>query len=761
MDVKKDKCLAGQLLECRPAHSETTAAMITGLMWMSILLRIGFIVYAHFFVESWWEEHLNVSANKTVFGVSEMDSKILWGSQIEMGFSVLFFWRMARWEDQGHLVTLWQTMYTLEVLVSRQPLYNDVILLSIAFIGLYLTYLVGIYTEFTKRERIRLPPFPYKKRDTEKPRYGWLGQRISRTITGKYPRMFVTLILYCAGLAFSFFTLYAFLVSEVDDLRNLPTYKNQTLPNNQALTPLMIVAILASLVSMIPTLIVESGAIPGLLYDLRTYKKSSRGYKTGVWDVCELDEDKDGPGSDLTQKMKQAGKLLGTTIVLPCYLPNEQEILPMVWQHYLKEFGRLAEYEQKVFGPENPCEKRILVVWNSPDKHPDFSPLVQEWSAKFKANGFSLDVHENPHSTSKCDNLNMACSKDDPLIRTDCCCLNDADTMLDWSCIVRGNLHLQNGCDMAQAMNSHCLYDRNGTPGDENERQCHPYGILITIGDSTKPQNMSTQTPFKHAPFNGRGGFWKTEAVQLVGFDHRTVGEDHDAGYRACAYFGKKGILDMNMLCQEQEPPDCKSLTSQRIRWETAALEMRRTFSWILRSPHYSNYEIFVLLWGQLAQNCNLPFQSTSFSVATAIPLIILKGWLSIYGFGDDTDLNFCSERDCIWSFHVKNPLNGNRLILALPMPLVIFILFGLFYCLVNAFDFGIRVLGTRYRPRCMFFVYYGLLKSMFVVPFFVYVQYWALFDYCWGGAKFIATSRSPVSPKKEEVGGLEKPLLR
>merc|ERR1711957_1096603 len=85
-------------------------------------------------------------------------------------------------------------------------------------------------------------------------------------------------------------------------------------------------------------------------------------------------------------------------------------------------------------------------------------------------------------------------------------------------------------------MNSHCLYDCRGTPGDENERQCHPYGILITIGDATKPQNMSTQTSFKHSPFNGRGGFWRTSALKQVGFDHRTVGEDHDAGYRGLHY---------------------------------------------------------------------------------------------------------------------------------------------------------------------------------------------------------------------------------
>jgi len=255
--------------------------------------------------------------------------------------------------------------------------------------------------------------------------------------------------------------------------------------------------------------------------------------------------------------------------------------------------------------------------------------------------------------------------------------------------------------------------------------------------------------------------FWRTEALKKVGFDHRTVGEDHDAGYRGCAYFGMKGILDMNMLCQEQEPPDCKALTSQRIRWETAALEMRRTYSWIIRSKNYTNFEIFVLLWGQLQQNCNLPLQSLPFQIATALPFVIIKGWLSIYAFGPTSDASFCAERNCAWSFPITNPVNGTHWIVALPLPLVIFAGVMIIFLVVNAFDFCIRVLSTRYNPRCMFFVYYGLLKSMFVVPYFVYVQYWALYDYCWGGAKFIATARSPLSPKKEAEGGLEKPLLQ
>merc|ERR1711998_79077 len=218
-------------------------------------------------------------------------------------------------------------------------------------------------------------------------------------------------------------------------------------------------------------------------------------------------------------------------------------------------------------------------------------------------------------------------------------------------------------------------------------------------------------------------------------------------------------------LCQEQEPPDCKALTSQRIRWETAALQMRRTFSWILRSPHYGRFETFVLLWGQLQSNCNMPFQSLAFQVVTAIPLILLKSWLSIYALGYVNDANMsmqklCSRDNCVISFEdFRNPITGNHWNIALPLPVAIFGVMMIAFMLINGFDFIIRVMTTRYRPRVMFFVYYGILKPMFVAPYFRYVQYWAMYDYCWGGAKFIATARSPLSPKSEQAQ-LDKPLL-
>ena len=67
-----------------------------------------------------------------------------------------------------------------------------------------------------------------------------------------------------------------------------------------------------------------------------------------------------------------------------------------------------------------------------------------------------LVVRRCMHSTSKCDNFNMACD----WIDREVACLNDADTMLHWGCMVRVKFWIKDqGYDIAQSMNVHCKAD--------------------------------------------------------------------------------------------------------------------------------------------------------------------------------------------------------------------------------------------------------------------------------------------------------------
>jgi len=487
------------------------------------------------------------------------------------------------------------------------------------------------------------------------------------------------------------------------------------------------------------------------VWDCMRMQHASKAYDTKVFEIADIDDDSNKQG--VLQKQMDNHTALSLTIVIPCYMPNEEEILPEVLDFYEEQ---LQHY---------PGESKVLIVWNSPKNHPEFEALMADKASTTAWKG-RLVVRRCMYSTSKCDNLNMACD----LIDTEVACLNDADTMLHWGCMVRASIWIKDkGYDIAQSMNVHCKADCRGRPGEEGQEQCHPYGVLIAIGDSTKPQNMSSQNMRSHSPFNGRGGFWRTSALKKVQFDHHTVGEDHDAAYRGFAYYGFKGIFDNNMLCQEQEPPDCDSLVKQRIRWETAALEMRRTFMWILLSKHYSTLEKFILIWSQLSQNCNMTCQSFPLQVATGLPIIILKGYVSMFMYrpasnliGDDAAL--CNADHCVYSFPFTSPFTGDEFLVTLNTPLLTLLGIGFVFCFVNFVDYALRVKITRYRPRALFLCYYAFLKSVLVVPLFVYLQYWALYDYCWGGAKFIATARSPPSQKKvadAEQGNLSAPLLK
>jgi len=238
-------------------------------------------------------------------------------------------------------------------------------------------------------------------------------------------------------------------------------------------------------------------------------------------------------------------------------------------------------------------------------------------------------------------------------------------------------------------------------------------------------------------------------ALKLVGFDHRSIGEDHDAGYRAIAYYGIKGVLDPNMLCQEREPPECASLTKQRIRWETAALEMRRTFPWILRSEYYSKIEAFILIWSQLYANANLPLQFMPMQAFVLISIPITKCFIMKHVFGG-TELSWqklCGNEDCVGHFTVFGE------VVALPLVFVVMCSIFVIMALIWTVECCFRCATTRYRPRLLFALNAIFVAPFTMGPFLTYCQFGAIRDYCFGDAKFIATKRSPSSDKLSGLG--------
>lgn len=652
-----------------------------------------------------------------------LDQTSLMVLQVEAMLAMILFWKFARWEAEGHFITFWQVLGAMLVFFSRRSLYLHPFMMLFAFLGLWLTYLVGVRAEFTAPLEPRIPPFCPKSGDTGKPKHGWLGKWISRMrlFQSKSSRVALSVVLYVGGRLGLWIFLYAFFLSHEDDLRGLDVN----------LDLLFYISIGLAILATLPDSCVYLTAFSELMKDLWNMKRSSNAYRTGPYEVALLDDDL-REESTLNRQLR-THLCQPLTILIPAYMPNEEEIMFDVFNFYRKQ----AE--------DYPNDLKILFVWNSPNEHPEAEERLREYQEEWP----NLKVVRNPWSTSKCDNLNMACD----YIETEFVLLNDSDTMVSAATMKRASMHIfgEEQLDLAQCSNTHCYDDTSGRP-DGAGSGCFAMGALITAYDAAKPMNISVQGTFKHSPFNGRGGFWRTAALKKVQFDHRTVGEDHDSFYRGVAFYGLKGLLDPNMLCQEREPPDCKSLTSQRIRWETAALEMRHTFNWVLRSEYYSSYEAFILLWSQLMYNCNMPFQCLPLQMATFLPLCIMKGYLVKHVWGNDkvSFQTMCAGEDCISHFTLMNPLTEHLVKVALPLTFVVLaviLLWGYGLILMDCFC---RATATRWRPRPLWLII-RMTTPIFMFPFYTWIQFWALHDYCWGGAKFIPTTRSPGSSPKSK----------
>jgi hypothetical protein len=169
---------------------------------------------------------------------------------------------------------------------------------------------------------------------------------------------------------------------------------------------------------------------------------------------------------------------------------------------------------------------------------------------------------------------------------------------------------------------------------------------------------------------------------------------------------------------------------------------MRRTFPWVLRSPYYSKFEAFVLIWSQLSTNANLPLQYMPMQTFILMSQGITKAFIWRHVFGGDgaTWKKMCWNEDCVAHFRLRD--ND----VALPLAFVAFAaIFGLVFCLAIV-DYVCRTATTRYRSRLVFCFTSVFVSPFTMVPFLTFCQFGALKDYCFGSAKFIATKRSSSS---------------
>lgn len=218
-------------------------------------------------------------------------------------------------------------------------------------------------------------------------------------------------------------------------------------------------------------------------------------------------------------------------------------------------------------------------------------------------------------------------------------------------------------------------------------------------------------------------------ALKLVGFDHRSLGEGYDAAYRGMAYFGFKGILDPNMLCQVRQAPDFALLTMKYTRSEIAALEMRHLFPWILRSEYYSKFEAFILICSHLCANTNMPLQIMPMQCFVGISIAVAKCFLvkHVLGGQEVSWKVLCGNEHCVGHFTVFGE------VVALPLPFVLLVAVLGLMMLIWMVECCLRCSTTRYRPRLVFFLNTVCVAPFAMWPFLAYCQFGALRDYCFG----------------------------
>merc|ERR1712178_476497 len=156
-----------------------------------------------------------------------------------------------------------------------------------------------------------------------------------------------------------------------------------------------------------------------------------------------------------------------------------------------------------------------------------------------------------------------------------------------------------------------------------------------------------------------------------------------------------------------------------------------------------------------------MPLQQLPLQMCQLVPLAITKGFLSKHVFGDEPLRwkHTCQNEECL----INLTIDGTEI--AVTRAVAAWVSIFLVLLTLWTIDVVIRAAVTRYRPRALWCCFTAFLQPLIATPFRMYVQFWAMHDFCWGSAKFICTERSSVSGGMVPKGcvdpeDLRKPLL-
>ena len=269
---------------------------------------------------------------------------------------------------------------------------------------------VGVVAELFVDNEVRVPPYEPKKMDFDRPAFGWLGP-YADWVQSKYLRWLITAFFCVADQMVWACFLYMCTSRPEEDMEQV---------SDDTFKQLVRAAMLLQMVALFPFCFTHLHATYVLVKQWCDQETLLRAYRTGPYDVPML-EDELTRESVLKTRL-QTHKCRSITVVVPAYMPNEEDIVLECLDAYRREE---AKY---------PGIMRVMLVWNSPQEHTWIEQQLEELQESWPA----FSVHRNHMSTSKCDNLNMAIS----LLETDFALFNDVDTMVSAASMCRASLHL-------------------------------------------------------------------------------------------------------------------------------------------------------------------------------------------------------------------------------------------------------------------------------------------------------------------------------
>lgn len=263
-----------------------------------------------------------------------------------------------------------------------------------------------------------------------------------------------------------------------------------------------------------------------------------------------------GSGNSVPFAPRRAGPLPFVSVVVVAYLPNEQDIIEETLLHWLTQVqAPLAGWE-------------VILAYNTPIQLP-VEARLQKLADHYPA----LTLLPVPHSRSKAENLNAALRQ----VRGEVTCIFDADhhpapdcLRLAWKWLCHGQYDGVQGRNIIRNAQDNWLTHLIAV-----EFECI-YGV------SHYGRSLLADT----ALFGGSNGYWRTAAIQDLGFLPTRLTEDIDATVRGLLR-GYRLVHDPAIVTTELAPNNLRGLWLQRQRWSQGWLEV----AWIYmervwRSPY-------------------------------------------------------------------------------------------------------------------------------------------------------------------------------